>query len=103
MVQIVYTQEAIEDLQRLRTFIAEKNPLSAQRIARDLIRRIKALQEMPMMGRPVASAPEPEVIRDMVFGNYTVRYAIHAQTLAILKFWHHYEDQSLPLSFTKDR
>jgi len=93
MVQIIYTRDAVEDLQRLRGFIAEKNPASAQRIAQDLVRRIKALQEMPMMGRPVASAPDPEVIRDMVFGDYTVRYAIHAQTLAILKVWHHYEDR----------
>jgi len=93
MVQIIYTQEAIEDLQRLHDFIAAKNPSSAQRIAQELIRRIKSLQDMPLMGRPVASAPDSEVIRDMVFGNYTVRYAIHAQTLAILKIWHHYEGQ----------
>lgn len=93
MVQLIYTQEAIEDLQRLRSFISEQNPVSAKHIAQELIRRIKSLQNMPMMGRPVSSAPDPEVIRDMVFGNCTVRYAIHAQTLAILKVWHHREDQ----------
>jgi len=92
MIEIIYTQEAIEDLQRLRDFIAKKNPASAQRIAQDLIRRIKALQDMPMMGHPVSSAPDPEVIRDIVLGNYTIRYAIHVQTLAILRLWHHYED-----------
>jgi len=93
MIQLIYTREAIEDLQRLRDFISEKNPASAKRIGQELIQRIHSLQDMPMMGRPVSSAPDPEVIRDMVFGNYTVRYAIHAQTLAILKVWHHYEDQ----------
>jgi len=93
MVQLIYTLEAIGDLQRLRDFIAEKNPASAKRIAQELIRRIKNLQDMPLMGRPVSSAPDPEAIRDMVFGNYTVRYVIHAQTLAILRVWHHYENQ----------
>jgi len=92
MPQIIYTQEAIADLQRLREFIAEKNPLAAQRIARELVSRINQLQHMPMMGRPVASAPDPEIIRDMVFGKYTVRYAIRAQTLAILRVWHHYKN-----------
>jgi plasmid stabilization system protein ParE len=33
MIQIIYTQEAIEDLQCLRDFIAENNPDSAKRIA----------------------------------------------------------------------
>jgi hypothetical protein len=47
---------------------------------------------MPLTGRPVLSAPDPEVIRDMVFGDYTVRYAAHAQTLAILKIWQHYDN-----------
>jgi len=93
MNEIIYTQEAIADLQRLREFIAEKNPSAAQRIARELISRISQLQQMPMMGRPVASAPDPEIIRDMIFGKYTVRYAIHAQTLAILRIWHHYENR----------
>lgn len=93
MIQIIYTREAIEDLQRLRDFIANNNPLSAQRIAQELINRILGLQSMPLMGRTVSSAPDPEVIRDMVFGKYTVRYAVHAQTLAILKIWHHYENQ----------
>ena len=93
MIQLIYTQEAIADLQRLRKFIAEKNLSSAQRIAQELIHRIKQLQQMPMMGKPVASAPDPEVIREMVFGNYTVRYATHSHTLAILRIWHHYENR----------
>jgi len=93
MTQLIYTQEAIADLQRLRKFIAEKNPSSAQSIAQELIRRINQLQHMPMMGKPVASAPDPEIIRDMIFGNYTVRYAIRNQTLAILRIWHQYENR----------
>jgi len=93
MIQLIYTQEAIADLQRLRDFIAENNPSSAQRIAQELLGRIGQLQQMPMMGRQVSSAPDPEIIRDMVFSNYTVRYAIHGNTLAILRVWHHYENR----------
>ena len=95
MIQIIYTQEAIEDLQRLRNFIAKNNPVSAQRIAKELIKRIQTLQSMPMMGRAVPSAPNPDIIRDMIFENCTIRYAIHAQTLAILRIWHHDETQPL--------
>lgn len=94
MNKLIYTPEAIEDLRRLRDFIAKNNPSSAKKIAQELIHRIKNLQNMPMMGRPVALAPQPEVVRDMIFGNYTVRYVIHAQTIAILRVWHHYEDHN---------
>ncbi len=90
--QLIYTAEAIADLQRLRDFIADNNPDAAHRIGRDLVQRMGQLKEMPRMGKPVASAPDPEVIRDMIFGKQTVRYAVHAQTLAILRIWHHYEN-----------
>ncbi|MDQ6965969.1 MAG: ribbon-helix-helix domain-containing protein [Mariprofundaceae bacterium] len=46
-------------------------------------------QETLMMGRPVAAAPDPDIVRDMVFGNHTVRCAIHGQMLTILRIWHH--------------
>jgi len=91
MIHLVYTQDAIDDLQRLREFIATNDTISAQRIAQELRRRIDQLQHMPMMGKPVPAAPDPEIIRDMIFGNYTVRYAVSGQTLAFLRLWHHYE------------
>jgi plasmid stabilization system protein ParE len=94
MIQLVYTREAVNDLKRLRAFIATHNPNSAEKIAAELIKRIKLLQQMPMMGNPVTQAPDPEVIRDMVFGAYVVRYAVHGQTLAILRVWHHYESRA---------
>jgi len=94
MAQIIYTQDAVADLHRLREFIADNPPPAAQRIAQELLRRIRQLQHMPMMGRPVAAAPDPDIIRDMVFGNYTVRYAIHGQMLTILRIWHHLENRT---------
>lgn len=45
------------------------------------------------MGRPVTQAPEPEVVRDMIFGNYIVRYSVHGEALVILRLWHHYEQR----------
>ena len=77
MIDLVYTLESVDDLQRLRDFIAEQNPASAKRIAGELLRRITMLLQVPLMGETVSSAPDPEVIRDMLIGNYTVRYAIH--------------------------
>ncbi len=89
--RLVYSQEAVADLVRLRAFIANNDPTAAARIAADLVTRIEGLCAFPEMGRSVSQAPEPESIRDFIFGKYVVRYAAHANALVILRIWHHYE------------
>ncbi len=89
--KLVYSAEAVEDLQRLRAFIAEKNPSAAVRVAAELVSRMESLCAFPEMGRQVELAPTPEVIRDFVFGNYIVRYALQSKSVVVLRIWHHYE------------
>lgn len=91
--RLVYSREAVNDLIRLRAFIAEKDPGAAARVAQTLIARIAQLGQFPHMGVEVERAASPADIRDMVFGDYIVRYSVHEQALAILRVWHHYEDR----------
>jgi plasmid stabilization system protein ParE len=93
-VKLVYSQEAVADLVRLRDFIANNNPTAAARVAADLVERIDGLCGFPEMGRNVSQAPEPDSIRDFIFGNYVVRYTVHGTALVILRIWHHYEKSS---------
>lgn len=90
---LVYSEQAVADLVRLRDFIAEKDPVAASRIAEQLIERIEKLQVFPLMGSSVSNAPIQETVRDMVFGNYVVRYTARTQTLIVLRVWHHFEDR----------
>lgn len=55
--KLVYSQEAIADLVRLREFIAEKEPAAAARVAAELGTRIENLALFPHMGHEVAQAP----------------------------------------------
>ena len=89
--KLVYSQDAIADLTRLRTFIAENDPAAASRIAADLVTRINSLCAFPEMGRSVPQAPVPDSIRDFIFGKYVVRYTVRGGALVILRIWHHYE------------
>ena len=89
--KLIYSAEAVNDLIRLRAFIAEKSPVAAARIAMELVRRIDALKQFPEMGHAVSLAPEPSSIRDMLFGDYVVRYVPRDEVLIILRVWHHYE------------
>lgn len=89
--KLVYTDEAIEDLKRLREFIALHSPSAAGRIAAELIGKIDLLPDFPKMGTPVEVAPVPDSIRDIVFGKYVVRYSVHVSAIIILRVWHELE------------
>lgn len=91
--KLVYTNDAIEDLKRLREFIAVHNPTAASRIAAELIAKMELLPEFPRMGTPVQMAPVPDVIRDMVFGKYVVRYSVHSSAVIVLRVWHELENE----------
>lgn len=91
--RLVYSEEAVADLVRLRQFIAEKDPGAASRVASELVARVENLCQFPQIGVEVESAPQPGVVRDMVFGNYIVRYAAQAESLVVLRIWHHLENE----------
>ncbi len=82
------TLESIHDLKRLREFIEIKNPIAAQRIANELLTGIEKLKVFPKIGLPVQHALDPEIIRDLFVGYYTVRYLISSNTIFILRIWH---------------
>jgi plasmid stabilization system protein ParE len=91
--RLIYSREAVADLVRLRAFIAEKDPSAAARVAEELIARIDNLCLFPHMGRGIGPEPQSDVLREIVFGNYIVRYSVHVEALAILRIWHHYENR----------
>ena len=91
--KLVYTDEAVEDLKRLREFVAVHNPSAVGRIATELVSKIELLPGFPRMGTPVEMAPVPDSIRDMIFGKYVVRYSVHVSAIIILRVWHELEGE----------
>ena len=92
--KLSYSREAISDLIRLREFIASKNPEAAQRIAKSIRKGISQLKTFSYLGMEVEMAPDPEMIRDLIIGNYIARYLIHQKKVYILRVWHHKEERS---------
>ena len=91
--KVSYSSEAIGDLIRLREFISIKNPQAAQKIARSIQKGIAQLKTFPYLGVEVELAPNPEMIRDLIIGNYIARYLIHTKQIYILRVWHHKEER----------
>ena len=91
--RISYSPESIEDLWRLREFIEIKNPRAAQKMAASILKGIRQLKLFPYMGVEVPRAPNPEMIRDLIIGNYIVRYLVNSEEVYVLRVWHHKEDR----------
>jgi plasmid stabilization system protein ParE len=92
--KLIYSEPALHDLVRLRAFIEANSPDAANRIALELVERIENLLIFRHMGKPVDFAPDPAVIRDMIFGQYVVRYAVRQEVIAVLRVWHHAEQRA---------
>ena len=90
MTKLLFTRSALNDLERLRGFIAEKNPTAASNVAKRLLASIHKLQEHPKMGKAVAGIQN---VRDWVVGDYVTRYQIKQDCIVILRVWHDKEDR----------
>ncbi|PKG96204.1 type II toxin-antitoxin system RelE/ParE family toxin [Paraglaciecola sp. MB-3u-78] len=86
--KVKYSPESIEDLQRVVEFIENKNPFAARRVAIDLQEGVHKLKQFSQIGLPVLKASDPERIRDLYLGQYTVRYLITDEVIYILRIWH---------------
>ncbi len=91
--KISYTPEAIQDLIKLREFIEVKNPSAAQRAATAILKGISQLKTFPYLGVKVQQAPDPEMVRDLIIGNYIARYLVRSNEINILRVWHHKEER----------
>ena len=87
MTQLAFTASALADLKRLRDFIAIHDPQAAQRVSLRIRQAIGKLVVFPAIGRPVQDLEE---VRELVAGNYVVRY-LHIEDeerILVLRVWH---------------
>ena len=73
MARIIWTRQALDDLEQLLEFIAKQAPVAACRFAEKIIDRVEVLQKHSKLGGLI---PEDErgVYRQIVQGNYRVIY-----------------------------
>ncbi len=83
--KLQFSESAVQDLIRLREFIAQNNPQAAERVSLRLRQAIGKLVLYPDIGRPV---PELENVRELIAGDYVVRYLREEDTVFVLRVWH---------------
>jgi toxin ParE1/3/4 len=90
-VRLRFTWRALDDLTRLRAFIAKENPQAARRVSQALRSSIRLLTEQPHMGQALAAAAG---VRRWVAGPYVVHYEIDGERLTVLRIWHGREQRT---------
>lgn len=85
--KIQWTSKASLDLLRLHEHLRPVAPKSAARVVQQLARAPDRLLEYPRIGEKL-EAYEPREVRQIVVGNYEMRYEIASGTIVILRLWH---------------
>ncbi|MFK8013302.1 MAG: type II toxin-antitoxin system RelE/ParE family toxin [Marinicellaceae bacterium] len=91
--KLSFSKDARSDLERLKEFIASKNPTTAFRIINEVIDRINKLVNFPDLGIQVKKAPVPDALRDLYILDYHIRYLKLSKTIIIVRVWHQKENR----------
>ena len=93
MPQLIWSPQALHDVQRLYRFLASKNLESAKRAVTAIRQGVNVLSLQPGMGRPVEDMENEfrDWIIDFGDGGYVARYRIDGQQLIILEVRHQKE------------
>ena len=85
--KIIFSPQAIADLESAVRFIAEENPDAAVRFGNALIDRVAILENFPLRGSPYSKRPG---VRKLVSRPYIIYYRFRAteNSVDILRYWH---------------
>src|SRR5258708_26629734 len=92
MAQVVYSRNAISDLDRLHRFLAGKNPEAAARAINTILDRLTTLSRFPRLGPADPERPDIcELFMPFGVAGYVARYRVLDETVVILAVRHRRE------------
>ncbi len=85
--KIIFSPQAIADLESAVRFIAKDNPDAAVRVGNTLINRVSILKNFPLVG---SLYPKRPGVRKLVSRPYIIYYRprLEENCLDILRYWH---------------
>ena len=90
--KIIFSPQALADLEAAVRFIAEENPDAAARVGNALIDRVAVLENFPLLG---SLYPKRPGVRKLVSRPYIIFYRFRKQenSVDILRYWHGAQQQ----------
>jgi toxin ParE1/3/4 len=87
MAQVIWSPDALADLESLLNYIAEDAPLTAERFAAKVVQRVDQLILHPLSGGYI-SEDATKTYRELFQGNYRIIYRVDGQTVFIVAVRH---------------
>lgn len=84
--KLIWLQEAVFDLQEVRHYIAQDNPLAANKVAQKILQAVNLLSEQPEMGRSGRILHARELI--ILNTPYIIPYRVRNNSIEILRVYH---------------
>ncbi len=93
MPRLIWTPQALADVQRLYRFLASKNIDAARRAVQAIRQGVKVLTLQPGMGRPIDDLPIEfrEWLIDFGDSGYVARYRLEGDVIVVLAVRHQKE------------
>ena len=87
--QIIWSEQARDDLQAIVLFIAQDNPMVAESFGYQLMSKVDMLAQFPQLGR-VVPEENGESVREIILRPYRIIYKVLAEKkiIAIARIWH---------------
>jgi len=88
--QVVWLPEALADIERLHSFLFEKNPTAAKNAIVCIRAAAQQLEQFPEIGRRMDDGTERrELFTAFGAGAYVLRYRVDATgTTVVIRVWH---------------
>jgi toxin ParE1/3/4 len=82
-VRVIWSETAKTRLLQIHDFVAEANPVAAERLTDRLLARADSLSAFPMRGRPGREAAGGSV-RELLNGNYRIIHRVRGRIVEIV-------------------
>ena len=96
MITVKWLPEAVSDIERIHSFLKEKNPEAASRAAQTILNGAILLKSAPRIGRPMPDETgRRELFVPFGAGAYVLRYMQEDKnTVVVIRVWHSREDRN---------
>ena len=86
---ILFSSEALSDMERVREFLHVKNPDAAARAVRAIWAALERVQHFPKIGKPIGDGRVRQIIVRFGRRGYIVRYMIRSNgVIFVTRIWH---------------
>lgn len=87
MIRIVWTHQAIQDVQAIRAYIGRDSARYAALVTEQIVEAINRLTNFPTSGRIVPELQD-ETLREVILGNFRIVYRVTRDEVQVLTVFH---------------